>query len=328
MPKLSKKLTDGVVRQAPHKTQRYELSDAGTGVVLRIEARPSAQKIWQIRYRASGGQQRRMKLGAFPAVPLSEARAKAAAIRADVHRGQDPGADDISRGDMTVGAFITLFEDRHLAALAPGTAEDYRRYLSRDVRVAWARRKLASISRADVSELIARVAARAKASGGTGVAGAMLRRILSKMFNCAVAWGYMQHNPVLGTMAPSKAQQRAIRLAVEPDDGGRDVVGTLRELWDGLISANLKPETRAALQLCLVLGLRVLEAASVRRAHIDLVQHIIFVQGKGDRERKIPLPPLAEAIIKDQLARLADDKIESPWLFPQRRAPQAHITSS
>ena len=83
MPRLAKKLTDAVVRQAVHKARRYELSDAGTGLVLRVEARPSPQKIWQVRYRTSGSQQRRMRLGTFPTVPLSDARAKAAAIRAE-----------------------------------------------------------------------------------------------------------------------------------------------------------------------------------------------------------------------------------------------------
>jgi integrase len=148
------------------------------------------------------------------------------------------------------------------------------------------------------------------------------------MFNCAVAWGFIHHNPVAGTMAPAKAQRRAIRLSVEPGDGGRDVVGTVAELWNGLNNSKLKPATRAAIQLCFVLGLRVLEASSLQRVHIDLSEHLIFVRGKGDRERQLPLPPLAESIIKDQLARLAEEQVDSPWLFPQRRAPQAHITSS
>ncbi len=329
MPRLSKKLTEAVVRQAAHKAQRYDLSDAGSGLVLRVEARPSAKKIWQVRYHTGGGQHRRMKLGAFPSVLLSEARAQAAAIRAEADRGHDPGDSDNSNGgDLTVGAFISLFDTRHISSLGRGTAEDYRRYLNRDVRRAWGKRKLSAISRADVTDLVVRVAERAKASGGTGLAGAMLRRILSKMFKCAVAWGYIHHDPVAGTMVPAKAQRRAIRLAVEPGDGGRDVVGTLSELWDGLNNATLKPATRAALQLCLVLGLRVLEAASLQRAHIDLAEHLVFVQGKGDRERKLPLPPLAMSIIRDQLARLAAAGIDSPWLFPQRRAPEAHITSS
>jgi integrase len=329
MPRLSKKLTDTVVRQAVHKTRRYELSDAGTGLVLRVEARPSSQKIWQVRYRTSAGQQRRMKLGAFPQMPLSDARARAAALRAEAQRGHDPGgSEDTSGADLTVGDFIDLFDKRHLSTLSSGTAQDYRLYLTRDVARAWSRRKLASITRSDVTELVARVAERAKSRGGIGVAGAMLRRILSKMFRCAVAWGYVHHNPVAGTMPPAKSQRRATRLAVEPGDGGRDVVGTLGALWHGLNSPTHKPETRAALQLCLVLGLRVLEAASLQRRHVDLAEHVVFVQGKGDKERKLPLPALAAAIITNQLERLKKSKIEGLWLFPQAREPQEHVTTS
>jgi hypothetical protein len=259
MPRYAKRLSDVVVQQARHKQTRYEISDGGSGLVLRVEARPSAVKTWQVRFRTSAGRQRRMALGEFPAVGLANARAKAAQVRAEVRAGRDPAtADQIQSppGASSVGALIDKFRRQHFSQLSPKTAKDYERYLERDIRPTWGNRKISEIKRSDVSTLVQQVADRARNSGGTGVAGAMLRRVLGKLFNCAVAWGLLDHSPVVGTMPPAKVAKRGTRLAVSDTDGGRDIVGTMRQFLVALHSTPLRPETRVAVLLCLILGLR------------------------------------------------------------------------
>ena len=134
MPTLSNRLTDRSVLQAPHKADRYDLSDAGSGVILRIEASPSRTKSWQTRYRNAGGHQKRMTIGTYPDVSLAEARAKAAQIRALAKQGRDPAtaeaeAKAAADGEITVGQLIDLFKERHLPNLSKTTAADYDRYL-------------------------------------------------------------------------------------------------------------------------------------------------------------------------------------------------------
>jgi hypothetical protein len=266
MPRIGKRLTDAVVKQAPHKALRYDLADGGSGLILRIEARPSKQKTWQARYRTPNGQQRRISIGGYPELSLLQARAKVAEIKDAVARGEDPasGRSPGGRDAITVGAFTDVFIERHFPNLLPKTAADYHRYLERDVRRAWRNRPLKGIGRADVADLVDTVAQRAQKAGGTGAAGSMIRRVLSKMFDCAVAWGYVDANPVAGTKAPTKIVRRSTRLAVDEADGGKDVVGQIGDFIAQLDTPRARAETRAAILLCLLLGLRVKEATSLQ----------------------------------------------------------------
>ena len=332
MPTLSSRLTDRSVLQAPHKADRYDLSDAGSGVILRIEASPSRTKSWQTRYRNAAGRQKRMTIGTYPDVSLADARAKAAQIRALAKQGRDPAtaeaeAKAAAGGELTVGQLIDLFEERHLPQLSESTASDYRRYLERDVRPAWGNRKLGSITRADVAALIEQIAQRSRKARGKGVAGNMIRRILSSMFNRGVSWGYLDQNPVAGTKPPVKERKRETRLAVEDHDGGRSIAGSVVDYWAALESINMTPETQAALKLCLVLGLRVNEAASLRREHFNEKGKLIHVLGKGNKERTLPLPRLALEIIAEQENRNQQRNQTSKWLFSQPQHPEKFITA-
>lgn len=332
MPTLSNRLTDRSVSQAPHKVDRYDLSDAGSGVILRIEASPSKTKSWQVRYRNPDGRQRRMTIGTYPDVSLSDARAKAAQIRALAKQGHDPATAEVDAkaaadGELSVDQLIDLYEERHLPQLSTATSNDYRRYLERDVRPTWGKRKLGSITRADVTDLIEQIAQRSRKARGKGVAGNMIRRILSSMFNRGVSWGCLDQNPVAGTKPPTKEKKRETRLAVEDHDGGRAVLGSVADLWAALESVNMNPETRAALKLCLALGLRVDEAAKLRREHFNEEGKLMHVLGKGDKERTLPLPPLALEIIAEQENRNLTKKDPTEWLFPQKNLQSnKHIT--
>src|SRR5262245_44929686 len=84
------RLTDAMVRQAPARATRYELTEA-SGLALRLS--PDGSKRWGWRYRGLDGKQRRLTLGDYPAMGLGEARAALAAAQEKLARGRDP-ADD------------------------------------------------------------------------------------------------------------------------------------------------------------------------------------------------------------------------------------------
>jgi integrase len=154
----------------------------------------------------------------------------------------------------------------------------------------------------------------------------MIRRVLSKTFDCAVAWGYVDANPVAGTKAPTKIVRRSTRLAVDEADGGKDVVGQIGDFIAQLDTSRTQAETRAAILLCLLLGLRVKEATSLQLKYIDLKSGRVSIQGKAAKERALPLLGLAARLIEQQIAALGD--LKTPWLFPQRHNPAQHITES
>lgn len=64
--------------------------------------------------------------------------------------------------------------------------------------------------------------------------------------------------------------------------------------------------------LLLDCGLRISEAASIRKANIDFSELEIKVRGKGDKERTVPISPTTAQLLKVYITQ--DGKTE--WLFP------------
>lgn len=83
------KLTDIAIRAAKPKEKPYKLAD---GEGLYIEVAPSGGKWWRIKFRFEG-REKRLSLGVYPAVPLKEARSRAAAMKELLRRGIDPGEE-------------------------------------------------------------------------------------------------------------------------------------------------------------------------------------------------------------------------------------------
>lgn len=79
-------LNDAKVRTAKPKEKTYRLSDAGG---LYLEVTPQGGRYWRWKYR-HGGKEKRLALGVYPAVSLSEARTKRDNAKALHAMGTDP----------------------------------------------------------------------------------------------------------------------------------------------------------------------------------------------------------------------------------------------
>ncbi len=75
----------------------------------------------------------------------------------------------------------------------------------------------------------------------------------------------------------------------------------------------------AALEILYSTGLRVSEMLGLRRTALAAAGDMLFVRGKGGRERIVPLSDAARAAA----ASLRADSPESPWLFPGRNPRHA-----
>lgn len=111
MPRKAKPLTKRRIENARPREKQYELSD-GRGLALRVEARGG--KVWQLRYAAPDGSRRRAKLGEWPVMSVTAARAKAAELRGNVDAGADPVAGRRA-ARRTVGELLDHYERVHLA---------------------------------------------------------------------------------------------------------------------------------------------------------------------------------------------------------------------
>jgi site-specific recombinase XerD len=80
---------------------------------------------------------------------------------------------------------------------------------------------------------------------------------------------------------------------------------------------------RAVFMVCYGAGLRIAEAVSLKPAHIDSERMLIRVgQGKGAKDRYVPLSPRLLAVLREYWRR---QRPHGPWLFPAIK-PQKHIS--
>ena len=70
---MAKKLTDTAVRTAKPREKPYKMAD-GDGLYVLVN--PGGGKLWRLKYRFEG-KERLFAIGAYPAVSLKEARARA-----------------------------------------------------------------------------------------------------------------------------------------------------------------------------------------------------------------------------------------------------------
>lgn len=88
MPRKTLPLSDLQIRQAKPKEKPYKLFDGGG---LFLEVSTSGGKLWRFKYRF-GGLEKKLSLGAFPAVSLADARQKRDNVKIMMAKGIDPTA--------------------------------------------------------------------------------------------------------------------------------------------------------------------------------------------------------------------------------------------
>ena len=80
---------------------------------------------------------------------------------------------------------------------------------------------------------------------------------------------------------------------------------------------------RAVFMVCYGAGLRITEAVSLKPSHIDSSRMLIRVeQGKGAKDRYVPLSPRLLAVLREYWRR---QRPLGPWLFPAIK-PHKHIS--
>lgn len=89
---------------------------------------------------------------------------------------------------------------------------------------------------------------------------------------------------------------------------------------DRLLAAARKPRDRCLFALMLLAGLRVAEACALRVERLDFGRRELLVyEGKGSRDRLLPLAPRLEAALRDWLGER-----RTGYVFPGRK-PESHL---
>jgi integrase len=307
---MKRALTDVFLRtlRAP-SAGRLEVADAACrGLSLRVT--PNDVRTWNFRFTNEQGSVARAALGNYPAIALAEARLRADALRRDIANGVDPVAAQRQRkaearsGSKTFGHLAERYLVEHARRHnREKTVNENERMLAKNILPYWVDRQYAQITRADIVELIERVARKAPIMANR------LSSLISKIFTFAIDVGLMSSSPAIRLKKPAKEKVKTRVLTDEE----------LRLFWPRIIESPVSRPVGLALRLALLLGMRTAEVAGLRRDELrdfdDKKRAAIELKGertKNGKPHRLPLSPLAHDAIAESL-RLSDDDV---FVFP------------
>lgn len=305
---MTAKLTDVRVQSLKPKASRYEVWDpAAPGFGVRVTPKGIKSFVYLYRYE---GLARRMTLGRYPQLSLSNARVKYAKAKAALEvKGTDPGRSLVegraaSRAAPTVSQLVDEYIEKWAIPRKRSWKED-KRLLEHDVIPALGRKKAASITRRDIRLLLDSIIER-----GAPIAANRVLAVVRKMFRFAVSRDIVPSNPCEAIEAPAKESSRERVLSKQE----------LATLWQRMASDELKmSETvRMALRLMLATGQRKGEVVGSHWNEFDLKTGWWTVppeKSKNGLPHRVPLSPLALTLLK----RIRELSGDSELLFPSPR---------
>ena len=304
MPKRA--LTAAAVdRLKPPVSGQVEHFDAGyPGLAFRISY--GGGRSWVFFYRAHG-KQRRLTLGAYPALSLAEAREAWRTARAAVERGEDPAgakAEAKRREPDTVKSVGEDFITRY-ARPRNRTADEVARMLELHLYPTLGNVRIETVTRRDILDLLDTIEEK--------TSGARANRVLAnvrRLFAWAVERGIIEASPAASIAAPGQEQSRdrvladdELRAFLKACDGMREPFGPL-------------------LRLLLLTGQRREEVAAMPWSELDLASAIWRLPAsrtKNKRASDVPLSEQSVMLLNGLMHR-------SPLVFPAQFSRNGHTS--
>jgi integrase len=294
MRRSSDHLTDRGIRSFKAlEGKRVELMD-GAVPGLGVRVLPTGRKSWFLRYGPREAR-RRIVLGPYPAVSLEAARDKARELVAGVKiGGRDPMAEREAERTArrkeeaaTFGFLAACYLEEHAKRNKRLRAwkEDERK-LGVEVLPVWGSRPAAEIRRADVRELLERIAAERG-----GVCANRTRTLIHRVFTFGIEKERVESNPVYGVKRVYAETPRERVLSEEE----------ILALWP--LFDRLQPAVAAAWRLVLLTAQRPGEVLSMRWRDLERDSrgwwwNIPAELTKTNRAHRVPLAPQALAVVE------------------------------
>ena len=261
---------------------------------------PGGTKTFQVVY-LIGKKAKRLTIGRYPSMTLSDARQRASAALNQVADGRDPAVEkQRARAEYHSKLFETLVDDfiQNYAKKRTRNWAETERLLKREFIPLWKKWPIHTISRRDVTKALNSLVDR----GAPSVANHGLAAIC-KMLNWAIEQDLIDRSPCFGVKAPARIVSRD-RVLSE---------GDLIKVW--LAAERMGYPYGAIVRLLILTAQRPGEVSGMRWSELDLVKAQWLIpkeRTKPGREHLVPLSPLAITLIKG-LPRLHDDLV-----FPAR----------
>ena len=311
--KISKRAVEAV---EPRERDSYLWDSKLAGFGVKVT--PAGGRIYLIQYRIGGrnGQTRRVTIGRHGTLTPHQARKEARRLLGEVAAGRDPAeARAEARRDITVAELCVLYLAEGVATKKSSTIRMDRSRMERHIKPLLGRRRIRSVTRADVERFMQEIAAgktacdqkmgirgRAIVKGGKGVA-ARTVGLLGGIFTFALNRGLRADNPVRGVKRfPDNKRERFL----SPIEMAR--------LGDTLAAAELAGESHSAvnaIRLLALTGCRRSEILTLRWDYIDWEHACLRLPDSKTGGKVVPLGAAALEV----LAGLPQSK-DNPYVLP------------
>jgi integrase len=265
------------------------------GLVLRVY--PSGVKSFFL-YRWTESKPEYVFIGRYPAVFPEQARKRAAELNSEIVAGKNPAEQKRRiRAEMKLGElferFLVLHARKHKRPNSVAYDESlYRLYLSD-----WKSRRISSISRRDVRELLNRIGE----ENGPYQAN-RTRSLLHTIYEKALEWGYTGTNPCFKMKKfPEQSRERFIQ----------------KEEFPGFFAAlQSMPELeRDFFTLLLFTGARKSNVLSLAWEDLNLDLRLWNIPAEQSKNKTAYTVPLVEPVVEILQHRKKVNE-NSPWVFP------------
>ena len=288
---------------------------------------------YRLRYRPRrGAQQRWHTFADAQTVELGEAITKARELLAGLQlEGLDPRSD----ADREAAAKLTfkdvfkewLIHPGRKRALRQRTRDEYERLFETHIEPRIGSTKFVLLDKATVKTQIEEIrkATTNLKRGRRGLQATKALTVIRSVCRYAVTKEYSDRDPTLGIDRPVPVANPDGKQNRPPND---DELG---KLWAGTEAVHQKskrafmePQTRRAFKLSILLGKRISELLGARKSEVEFGDNAnLFIPGtrvgnKSLEDQRVPLPPLAQQLIKEAMA--FNEK--SPFVFPGAKDPQ------
>ncbi len=286
-------LTALAIQNAKPRDEPYMLTD-GNG--LHLEVTPNGSKLWRLRYRF-GGKQNRISLGSYPEVSLASARTKRDDARKLVADGKDPSQqrkqDRLTAAVAARNTFRAVAEEVLTGLAETNSAKrtmEKNRWLLLDLAAPLAGRPIADVTPAEVLAILKRVE-----KSGRRETAKRLRAAIGRVFRLAIATLRATSDPTYALRGALTAPVVTPRAAIT-DERKLGALMAAIDQYDGW------PTIRAALQLTALTMSRPGEVRFMRRSEIvwpSAVWRISAERMKMRRPHEVPLSTQTLAVLRD-----------------------------
>ncbi len=318
MPRVTSPLRDTQIKQAKLKDREYSLAD-GNGLYLRVK--PTGAKLWIYNYFHPITKKRKnISIGAYPDVPLADARQQRAAFKKLLAKGIDPKAYRIEQASQAKADYENTLQ--HISELwaawkrptvSPQTIDTAWARLDNHVLPYLGKKPIKDICIADVESTLIVLVKEEKLETTHRICG-----ILKEVMEFAVIRKLIPYNHLSGISKLFPLPKVRNSPSIRPQE--------LQQFLSDLNSASIRPLTKSLILWQLYTMVRPVEAATTRWDEIDLNKRIWTIPATKMKMRKDHVVYLSEQMVKllESIKRMTPAR---DFLFPNQRNPKASASS-